>query len=297
MISILIPIYNYNAFPLVSELVKQASFLKTDYEIICVDDASKSPLNQDNEKINTLKNATFFSNKENLGYSSNRNFLVSISHFKYLLFIDGDSIITTNLYLKTYLDDLSKGFDIVYGGRIHPKSVANSNKRLRWKYGKFREDKPSSKRLKEPYKSLMFNNTLVNKQVFDSIQFDIVTNKYGHDDTLFAYRARLAQLKVGHIDNSIMHADIDENKAFLEKTHTSLKNLKYLSNQNLISVDFVKMLSIHNKLKHFKLNYLVMLFYLVFKDQMRLNLTSNTPSLKIYNLYRLSFFCYINRQK
>ena len=88
MLSILIPIYNYNAYPLVSGLIDQLLKTKLEYEVICVDDASKSLLNIENEKINSLKNATFFSNKKNLGFSSNRNFLASIANFDNLLFIE-----------------------------------------------------------------------------------------------------------------------------------------------------------------------------------------------------------------
>ena len=42
MISILIPCFDYNAYPLVSVLEKQALMLKIDFEIICIDDGSFS---------------------------------------------------------------------------------------------------------------------------------------------------------------------------------------------------------------------------------------------------------------
>jgi hypothetical protein len=297
MLSILIPVYNYNVVNLVSEIHRQATQAKIEFEIICVDDASKSLLNKHNEKINSLKNSTFFSNKKNLGYSSNRNFLASISKFKNLIFIDGDSIIISNLYINTYLNILSKKFDIVYGGRIHPNSIKNPYKSLRWKYGKFREDKSTAKRAEKKYETLMFNNTLVKKNVFGLIKFDVITNKYGHDDTLFAYKSSLAKLEVKHINNSVMHADIDENYVFLKKTETALNNLKYISKHNLINSDFVKMLSIHKKLKCYKIDYILTMFYKRFKNKMKHNLVSNNPSLKIFNLYRLSYFCYIYNKK
>ena len=49
MISILIPCFDHNAYPLVSTLEKQALMLKIDFEIICIDDgsfSSKNDLNQ-----------------------------------------------------------------------------------------------------------------------------------------------------------------------------------------------------------------------------------------------------------
>ena len=46
MISILIPCYDYNAYPLVSSLEKQALMLGIKFEIICVDDGSFSNKNE-----------------------------------------------------------------------------------------------------------------------------------------------------------------------------------------------------------------------------------------------------------
>ena len=54
MISILIPIYNFAVKELVSELSRQAQELNLDFEILCIDDNSKSKyikLNKDIEKI------------------------------------------------------------------------------------------------------------------------------------------------------------------------------------------------------------------------------------------------------
>ena len=49
MISILIPCYDYNAYPLVSKLEKQALILNINFEIICIDDASFSSKNETNQ--------------------------------------------------------------------------------------------------------------------------------------------------------------------------------------------------------------------------------------------------------
>ena len=64
MISILIPCFDYNAYPLVSVLEKQALMLKIDFEIICIDDGSFSSKNDLNQKINLLTNSKFIESKE-----------------------------------------------------------------------------------------------------------------------------------------------------------------------------------------------------------------------------------------
>ena len=64
MISILIPCFDYNAYPLVSILEKQALMLKIDFEIICIDDGSFSSKNDVNQKINLLTNSKFIESKK-----------------------------------------------------------------------------------------------------------------------------------------------------------------------------------------------------------------------------------------
>jgi glycosyltransferase involved in cell wall biosynthesis len=297
MLSILIPTYNYNAFPLVSELFEQSLKAKIEFEIICVDDASKSPLNKNNAKINSLKNCTFFSNKKNLGFSSNRNFLVSISKFDFLIFIDGDSEIINKNYINNYLNAISNEVDIIYGGRVHPNSVNNSKQKLRWKYGKFIESKTALERTKKEYISLMFNNTLITKNAFKKIKFDSSTNKYGHDDTLFAYKASLIRLKIEHIENAVMHADIDENLVFIKKTENALNNLLHLYELDKMSSSFVKILKLYKMLFRLKVHVFIAFLFTIFKPLLKKQLISKNPSILLFNLYKIGFFCYISINK
>jgi glycosyltransferase involved in cell wall biosynthesis len=64
MLSILIPIYNYNAYPLVKELHSQCLEATIDFEILCQDDFST---NIQQKEINTLENCRFSRNETNLG--------------------------------------------------------------------------------------------------------------------------------------------------------------------------------------------------------------------------------------
>lgn len=297
MISILIPIYNYNAFPLAASIVNQTLILGVEIEIICIDDASKSLLNKENEKINLLKNAKFFSNEINLGFSSNRNFLASISKFDFLIFIDGDSEIIDKNFINNYLNAISEGVDVIYGGRVHPNSVNNSNQKLRWKYGKFVESKTAIERTKKEYISLMFNNTLITKNAFNKIKFDSSTNKYGHDDTLFAYKASLIKLKIKHIDNAVMHGDIDTNNVFINKTETALINLLLVYKLNKISFNFVKILKLYKILFNYKIDYIISYLFKISKPLLKSQLQSTNPSLFLFNLYKIGFLCFIARNK
>jgi len=79
MISILIPCYNYNAYDLVSRLEKECLTLGIVFEIISIDDASFSTLNEVNQKINMLTNCKFFESKKNIGRVSKSSIIVSKS--------------------------------------------------------------------------------------------------------------------------------------------------------------------------------------------------------------------------
>jgi Glycosyl transferase family 2 len=295
MFSILIPLYNYNIYPLAKQIVEQCLKLNIDFEFICIDDASGSPLNVENEKINSLKNSRFIAQKTNAGYRGNRNNLAAMSKYDYLLFIDGDSIIIGSDFISNYIDNLSKNTDIIYGGRIHPKNIDDSNKKLRWKYGKYIEDKTASTRNKNVYKTLMFNNTLIKKECFNLIKFDTSITKYGHDDTLFAYQVSKLQLKVKHINNPVQHGDIDSNDSFLKKTEEGIINLFHIYHTKKIDFNFVRILKLYSVLEKFKIKFIVAFFFRLFKPLLIKQLKSSRPSLILFSFYKLGLLCTLKK--
>lgn len=290
MLSILIPIYNYNVYPLVFELHRQCTECGIAFEILAQDDASQSPLNKENEKVNTLPHCSFVSLEKNIAHRENRNSLAEQAKFDYLLFIDGDSIIVRPDYIQNYLRNLD-GFDVVYGGRQHPEKCPSEKQSLRWKYGKFIEDKLAINRRKTPYKSLLFNNTVITKKCFNQVKFDKDITLYGHDDTQFAYQLSLLQAKVNHIDNSVEHGDIDTNQAYLAKTESSLKSLLLLYQSGKIASEFVSILKLYVLLKKTKLIVLATVFHKLFQKSIAKSLLSENPSLFLFNVYRIGYLC------
>ncbi len=295
MLSVLIPLYNYNAFPLAKAIVEQSLKLNIDFELICIDDASNSELNTENEKINTLQNARFIAQKVNAGYRGNRNNLAAMAKFDYLLFIDGDSIIISKDYIKNYVENLSKDTQIIYGGRVHPDAIADKNKTLRWKYGKYVEDKTAEVRQKGIYKTLMFNNTLIEKTCFSAIEFDTSLTKYGHDDTVFSFEVSKAKLNVKHINNPVEHGDIDSNQEFLRKTEEGLINLHNIYYSKKVDYKFIRMLNFYNWLEVFWLTSFVAFIFKLIKSFLKKQLTSSKPSLLAFNFYKLGFLASIKK--
>jgi glycosyltransferase involved in cell wall biosynthesis len=295
MLSILIPVYNYNVYPLVAELHKQCSNCEINFEILCQDDASQSSLNVFNENVNALSNCNFIALKENLAHRENRNSLAEQAKYDFLLFIDGDSIIIRSDYIKKYIVNLN-GFDIVYGGRLHPEKCPSDNQKLRWKYGKFIEDKSAENRKKKVYESLLFNNTVIKKDCFNKVKFDRNIKKYGHDDTQLSYQLSLLQAKVNHIENSVEHGDIDTNLDYLNKTKDSLENLILLYEEQKIDINFVRLLELYHFFKITKATRLTSKIYGIFKKPLLKNLTGNNPNLFLFNLFRIGYLCSIKQK-
>lgn len=294
MLSVLIPVYNYNITKLVSDIHKQLISTNIDFEIICIDDGSNSEFNSENEKINTLKNSKFIIQSKNTGLSGNRNNLALIAKYNNLLFIDGDSVIISKNFINNYINKISRDTDIIYGGRVHPKKKQQPKKQLRWKYGIQIEDKTADIRKNNAYKTLMFNNTLINKKRFQAIKFDSSLTKYGHEDTLFAYQAYLDNLSVLHINNPVLHGDIDSNSVYINKTEKGIDNLLSLYNSKKIDAQFVKILIYFKKIEKFKLKFLIGKLFQLSQQLIKKQLKSSNPSLFLFNFYKLSYMCYLD---
>ncbi|RZJ76211.1 MAG: glycosyltransferase [Flavobacterium sp.] len=294
MLSILIPTYNYNVYPLVSSLNILCNESGAAFEIIVCDDGSGSKLNIENEKINTLPNGRFIALQNNVGLSENRNTLAREAQYENLLFIDGDSIIIEPDFISNYLISL-ENTDVVYGGRIHPEKIDAPARKLRWRYGREVEDKIAAERNKNVYRSLLFNNALIKKTAFNKIKFDPELRQYGHEDTLFAYHASLLKLRVKHIDNAVEHGDVDLSSVFLQKTKFGLNNILDLYRKGKIDGDFVKIISVYTKLSKLMLRVPAGFFYSIFNEIMYKNLTSGNPSLMVFNIYRISYLCSLKK--
>lgn len=91
MLSILIPTYNYNVYPLVDELKNQADSLGISYEILVQDDASSLFLSQ-NAQINLLQHCHYKLNLRNLGRGNNINLLNASAKYSYVLLMEADAL-------------------------------------------------------------------------------------------------------------------------------------------------------------------------------------------------------------
>ncbi|MDR3704913.1 MAG: glycosyltransferase [Paludibacteraceae bacterium] len=294
MLSILIPIYNYNCLELVKSLNKQALELDIKYEILAIDDCSSISF-PDNREINLLDNCTYTELDKNIGRSCIRNRLADMAQYNNLLFIDCDSKIVSEYFLQRYLSFVKEQNIVVCGGRLYASEPPSDKKLfLHWLYGSKREVIPAAKRQRNPYHSFMSNNFLISKMLFNQIRFNEKISTYGHEDSLFGYEIKKRNATIYHTDNPLIHTGLETASTILKKERDSIKNLI------LISENFVDKKELANDIKLLKYalkidkshltGFLVFIFNL-FNNLICKNIQSNSPSLFLLDIYKLGYFC------
>lgn len=290
MISILIPCFDYNAYPLVSILEKQALMLKIDFEIICIDDGSFSSKNDLNQKINLLTNSKFIELKKNIGRINNRLLLAEKSQYEWLIFIDVDTLPNEDNFLKNYIDQLNKG-TLIIGGCTY-KKPDNENFSLRYKFGKFREEIKSDIRNKNPYKYISSCNFMCKRDVLIDILASINTISYGND-YIFGSLIKKKEIDIKHIDNPVLIDNIDENQIFIKKTHHALDNLISSYNKKIIKKHSISILKAYIILDTLLMKNIFVKITDLFKNLLNRNLHCKDPNLFLFDLYRLNYLCKI----
>jgi len=295
MISVLIPIFNYNVTALVSSLNKQLVSAKINFEIIFIDDAS-TDFCFENDSLTGQDNVRFYKLHENVGRSKIRNLLAKKAKYDWLLFLDADVLPKQNDFIKTYLNCIKSEKAKVYcGGITYKKETPEDTKILRWKYGKNREEITAIKRNENPYRYFFGANFLMHESVFNSCKFNEAILKYGYEDVLFVQELKNNAISIKHIDNDVYHLGIEENQVFLTKTKQSIENLYFLYNKNIIQEQNVLILKWFKRLERTQLKGIFAKLYNLWGRIFERNLKSKTPSLFIFDIYKLTYFCYLSK--
>lgn len=290
MLSILIPTYNYNAYPLVSEIHNQATGTRIPFEIICIDDASNFHFSE-NEKINHLKDSEYELLKKNIGRSKIRNLLAQKANYEWLLFLDVDVFPKNKDFIARYIPFLNDEIKIVNGGMLYQTEKPEKNKVFRWVYGKNRESVTVEVRQQNPYLTFLTLNFLIHKSVFSTVAFNESIPNLRHEDTLFSYDLMKSKITIVNIDNPIYHLGLDNFDIAIKKENESLTALKHLLDKQLLEPDYIKLSKVFTAIKKLKLTLFFSLFHKMTRWIILQNLKSNNPSLFLFDLYRLGYFC------
>lgn len=291
MISICIPVYNFDVTELTDSLLDQSKRTGYPIEILLFDDHSLSYFRNINSKLNNRKDVNYLEFDFNIGRSKIRNRLADFASGQWLLFLDCDMVIDNPDFLQGYVDALTKA-QVICGGIKYGKKPFREELILRWKFGVFRECKNAIRRQLSPYKNFMSGNFLINSDVFHSIQFNEEISGYGHEDTVFGINLKRRKVSILHIDNPTLHLGLEPCFDFLQKSEQSVINLtKLMQNAPDLRKDLertVRVLRVFKVLRFLGLVLLLRWVFRVVNPVIRHSLCSRRPSLLMFDVYKLA---------
>ena len=209
-----------------------------------------------------------------------------------LLYVDAGTYPSSSHFVEKYLQQTEN--PVVVGGMTHLSKQPEKPYKLRWLYTKERE---SVKNFENSHQTVVCSsNFFIKKQLFEKIKFDESIKKYGCEDVIFFDTILNSGILIKHIDNPVIHDAKEDAFSFLKKTESAIENLIWLIEEQKIEVKRYRISSLYYKLKRFKLSRLLSILFLRFRKFMIKNLASSNPSLRIYDLYRLGYFCYKKNQ-
>lgn len=289
MLSILIPIYNFDVRDFVRDLSEQASHISSEVEIICLDDGSDAVFKSMHTDLKALPHVRYMEAERNLGRSGVRNRLLEEAKFELLLFLDCDGRVVRSDYLQCYLGHGDA--DVIYGGRTYAaEPPIEPDRYFHWYCGKHKEEVSVKDRNKAPYKAFMTNNFLVQRKVYEQVRMDEALNGYGHEDTLFAAELKRAGFQVRHIDNPIEHIGVEEADVFLDKSHNAIRNLAQLIQRDKVGAG-IPLVRYYLLLRRLRMDGLFGLLVTTLERSILKQLKGKRPSLQLFDLWKLGLLC------
>lgn len=297
MLSLLVPTYNYDISTLVEKIHTQAVQANIVFEIICLDDHSHDKKSiQQNQNINELSHATYEVLPENIGRSRIRNLLAERAKYDWLLFLDADVIPVNDDFIAKYVAHITPERDVIYGGILYEDQKPPQKHVLRWVYGKEREALTVKQREEASYLRFLTLSFLIKKSVFQTVKFNEDIPNARHEDTLFANDLKHANVHMTHIHNPVYHLGLDTSKEFIQKSLESVAVLILFLKNGLIEHDDILITKVFKRVKSIGLNHVLAKMYRWFQNWFEKNLVSNNPSMFIFDLYRLTYLCYLDKR-
>jgi glycosyltransferase involved in cell wall biosynthesis len=294
-ISLLIPVYDYDIVALVQSMKNAMGIVPEFYEILIGDDGSSAEYR---EKYKSLEgdNIRVISSEKNIGRAAIRNRLALEAKGDFFLFIDADTMLpgTAEAYMLKWIPFLNTSRVQCGGVLYHDSAPGDPDKLLRWKYGKWREQRKAAERNRHPHAGFSTFNVLFEKSVFSKIRFNEELKQYGHEDTLMGYQLKKAGIDILHIDNGLVHEGLESNRDFLNKTKLGIENLSKLYDNVTDKKSFsetVRILAVYQKLRFLGLTRIFAAIFIKYREWMEIRLDSSNISLLLFSFYKMSMFC------
>ncbi len=296
MLSILIPVYNFDVTQFVNDLHRLSMQEKIAFEIIVLDDASDRQFKQQNRQLEQLAYVSYSELPENIGRAAIRNRLAQQATHDYLLFTDCDSKINDDKFIHRYIKNISP-YSLLYGGRNYSSQPPeNTDYYLRWIYGVKRETIPAERRKERPWDSFMTNNFLIPRKLFLETGFnEQLISGYGHEDTLFGLELKKKNISIIHLNNPLQHIGLESVNEFLSKTENGIRNLYTLYQHDKIDRS-VKLIRLFEKLQQTKATPFIANYFIKNKAKITDRLHKRKNTLKWFDVYKTGYLCALHHR-
>lgn len=289
-LSILIPVYNDLALPLVKALQGQASCIEgLVYEILAVDDGSsdKAVIIR-NKAINDLPHCSYIMDRHHDCRSAMRNALFRHGRFEWQLMVDARLTIVRDDFLRCYLSQDIKPGEAACGGVGVDGGIQSAvlyRQNLRYRYEKYEESAHSvCERNRHPYRSFRTTNFFFHRSVLERCPYDETIKGYGYEDVILGKTLEEKGIRVHHIDNPVVYTSFEDNRVYLKKIDEALSTL-YALREALRA--YSPVLDCVNQLRRFHLLRIVKTVHHIIVRMERSNLEGKHPSLLLFKLYKL----------
>ena len=298
-LSILIPLYNHDVVPLITDLHRQVTATGAAFEILLLDDQSDAGYEEKNSLLSAFQQVKMYKLPSKAGRSVARNFLAAQAKYDYFLFMDCDTEIPDEKFVERYLTYCDGQEVVVCGGTLYHENHPQREYLLRWTYGVKNEVKPAAVRNRHPNDHFQAFNFLIHRKLFMSIRFNELLKNYGHEDTLFRYELTKRNIQVIHIDNPLYHVGIDSNLVYLEKTRQGVENLKLLmeSSESQKLICHMRLLRYYQVFRKTRTVFVLFGLFLVCRKLIIHNLNGRHPNMALFNFYKLGYLCSLKYNK
>ncbi len=284
-LSVLLPVYNCNAYELVCSIHRLIIQEQIDGEIIIADDCSPEPQLW-LSRVEALSHVVCWHAPQNLGRAAIRNRLANMAHGTWLWFLDADTALSEGFSFSKYLVS-GKQAPVLCGG-IMPPAKQPLGASLRYRYERADAIRRTAEyRNQSPYRQISTCNLWVRADVFAQIMFDENIKQYGHEDTLFGIQLEAHHIPIFHIDNPVIHLGLESNAIFLRKTETALGTLHEFEDQLR---GYSRLLELADTFRRLHLSWLVRASFKAISPLLRRNLLGNSPSLTAFAAYKIGYY-------
>lgn len=290
MLSVLIPVFNFDVRNLVRQVITQCQHNQIQFELILLNDASDQTFQYIFEELKSESYVHLYENTKNCGRAASRNRLGTLAQYDWLLFLDCDVQLIHENFIQSYISAIKLNKQSVYYGsccydKIPPQT---DQLKLHWKYGNLRENPPISKRIAHPYETFHTVNFITPKSILAAHPFDETLSVYGHEDSLWAKTLQENAIQIVQIENEVLHLGLHNSRIFLRKTASSIKNLLLLEfHHKKLNT---KLESTVKNIQAFIPTWLVFKIYKSFERKLVQNLLSTNPKMIYLDIYKLGLY-------